>query len=113
MASGYSGYLENEDGFLLLLAKDFVKGELDPMANKNFSHRAECLHYTSDNITLEVAMEMDKLGLDKCYNRALKASQDVSIFCMLYLYVFFFFLLVPLTLGYSLLYVTFLLSRNL
>lgn len=50
------------------------------MANKNNSHLAEYINYTSESITPEVGMEMDKLGLDERYNRALKARQDVSIF---------------------------------
>lgn len=44
------------------------------MAYKNISHVAEYLYYTSNSITSEVAMEIDKLGLDERYNRALKAS---------------------------------------
>lgn len=37
-------------------------------------HLAEYAPYTTENITPEVAVEMDNLGLDERYNRALKAS---------------------------------------
>lgn len=63
---------------LFSLPEDFIEGELDPVANKKVSHLAEYVHYTSENITPEVAGEMDKLGLDERYNQALKASQDVT-----------------------------------
>lgn len=61
-------------GSLFSLPWDFVKGEFDLIANKNVSYLAKYLYYTSKNITLEVTDEMDK------------ASQDVSIFCKLYLF---------------------------
>lgn len=69
---------------LFSLPEDFIEGELDPVANKKVSHLAEYVHYTSENITPEVAGEMDKLGLDERYNQALKASQDVSTFFIMF-----------------------------
>lgn len=57
---------------------DFIEGELDPMANKKVFHLAEYIHYTTENITSEVVVEMDKLGLHERHSRALKASQDVT-----------------------------------
>lgn len=71
---GYSSNPKKEDRFPLLLTGDFVEGELNPVANKNVSHLAEYLYYTFENITSKVAVEMDKLGLEERYNRALKAS---------------------------------------
>ncbi|KAK9189690.1 hypothetical protein WN943_018289 [Citrus x changshan-huyou] len=75
---GTLGTGKRKVGSLFSLPEDFIEGELDPVANKKVSHLAEYVHYTSENITPEVAGEMDKLGLDECYNRALKASQDVT-----------------------------------
>lgn len=67
--------VSKEDIVPLLLAWDFVEGELGPVGNKNVSYLVEYLHYISKNINLEVAMEMDKLDLDKHYNRALKVAK--------------------------------------
>lgn len=61
-------------GSLFSLPWDFVEGEFDLVANKNVSYLAKYLYYSSKNITLEVTDEMDKV------------SQDVSIFCKLYLF---------------------------
>ena len=77
---------------LFSLPRDFVEGKLDPVANKNTSHLAEYLHYPFKNITPEVVVEMDELGLDERYNRAVKASQNLSFVCC----TFYVFLLPPL-----------------
>lgn len=61
-------------GSFFFLPGDFVEREIDSLANKSVSQLAKYLYYTSKNITLEAAMEIDKLGLDERYNRVLKAS---------------------------------------
>lgn len=79
-----SGTRINKMSSIFSLPGDFVEGKLDPVANKNTSHLAEYLYYNYENITPEVVVEMNELGLDERYNRAFKASQNLSFVCCIF-----------------------------
>lgn len=64
--------------FVSSFSNDLSEGELDPIAIERVSHLARYIYYSAENITLEAAAEIDRLGLSKRYGRALKASQDVT-----------------------------------
>lgn len=70
---------------------DFSKNELDPIANEKVLPLAYYMYYSIENITLEATAEIDRLGLSELYGRALKASQDVSIYRVSWVLSFFFF----------------------
>lgn len=102
---GYPMYLKKKkDVSLFSLPRDLLKASSIPWPIRRFPTWLN----TYITFLIKVASEMDKLGLDKYYNRVLKASHDVSIFMF-----FSSLLFVLLTLGYPLLWATFLLSCSL
>ena len=48
------------------------------MANKRTSHLADCFFHSSECISTNMAMKVDKLNLSKRYSRVLKACHNVS-----------------------------------
>lgn len=57
---------------------DPVENELDPMANRQVSHLANCFFYASKSSFSIMATEVDKLGLNERYALVLKVCYDVS-----------------------------------
>lgn len=51
------------------LLGDFVKGKLNLVVNEKVSHLVGYVHYTTKNITLEMAVKSDKLGLTERYKQ--------------------------------------------
>lgn len=72
---------KKKDVSLFSLPRDLLKASSIPWPIRRFPTWLN----TYITFLIKVASEMDKLGLDKYYNRVLKASHDVSIF-----YVFLF-----------------------
>lgn len=61
-------------GSLFSLLRNFIEDDLDPVANKKLSFLVEYFHHIIEIITSEVAVEMEKLGLDERYKRAFKVT---------------------------------------
>lgn len=59
---------------LFSLLRNFIDDDLDPVANKKVSYLVEYFHHIIEIITSEVAVEMEKLGLDERYKRAFKVT---------------------------------------
>lgn len=60
--------------FCFPFPNDLSEGVLDLIANEMVSHMAHYIYYFVENITLENAMETDRLRLGEHYSRVLRAS---------------------------------------
>ena len=81
-------------GSIFTAPGDLMEGELDPVANKRISHLTDYFLYSSESISTDMAMETDKLDLNKRYSLALKACHDVSVsHSFVFLLCFPFFLI--------------------
>lgn len=59
---------------LFFILRDFIEGDLDPVANKKVSYLVEYFHHIIENTTSEAVVEMEKLGLDEHYKQAFKVT---------------------------------------
>ncbi|XP_052296047.1 uncharacterized protein LOC102608442 [Citrus sinensis] len=67
-------------GSLFSAPGDLMEGELDPVANKRISHLTDCFLHSSESISTDMAIEMDKLDLNERYSRALKVCHDAAFY---------------------------------
>ena len=65
-------------GLVSTFPDELREGDLDPASNKEVSHLARHFYYSAENVTSEVAEEVDKMSLSQRYGQALRATQEVG-----------------------------------
>ncbi|XP_052290930.1 uncharacterized protein LOC127900331 [Citrus sinensis] len=65
-------------GLVSTFPDELREGDLDPASNKEVSHLARHFYYSAENVTSEVAEEVDKMSLSQRYGQALRATQEAS-----------------------------------
>ncbi|XP_052300585.1 uncharacterized protein LOC127903775 isoform X3 [Citrus sinensis] len=75
---GTSATHKRKFGPLFMVIGDLIEGELDPVANKQICHLADCFLHSSECISPDMAIEADRFDLNEHYSRALKAAFYLS-----------------------------------
>ena len=65
-------------GLVSTFPDELCEGDLDSASNKKVLHLTRCFYYSAENITSEVAEEMEKMSLSERYGQALRATQKVG-----------------------------------
>ncbi|XP_052299231.1 uncharacterized protein LOC102623630 [Citrus sinensis] len=65
-------------GLVSTFPDELREGDLDPASNNEVSHLARHFYYSAENVTSEVAEEVDKMSLSQRYGQALRATQEAS-----------------------------------